>query len=411
MTFKLKNQKVDGFDVKKLVSGQHRASKDGIPYSVVETQYLFTPTRAGKKTAGPIIVHYRAQVAGDQGDPFFDDLFHGFFGRGMRGKEGRVRAEPVEINVQEIPGEAKNLSGIGNFTGFTIHSDKQKIEAHEPLKIKLFLSGEGNFEQIDAPKLKIPPNWKIYNSSSKFKKNGTAISPQNGIKEFEYIVQIPTAGAQTIPKQVFTYFDTQTEQAESLETESVQIEVLPGNESESSAPPKLKKIESEPLEQDIDEISGNKVELLEGYLKQEDDKPVGLGWLLFFLIVSFPIFGLIFWKGYRLYSKRKNPKSELKKTLKKLAALEAKGDLESLYKFIISFCANILRGKGSVGETWILKKLIKIGMPPGKVDDFSEFLSNTAAHSFGFSKADNRNLFIEARSWIEVISEQKRLHN
>ena len=410
----------DGFETKKLVSGQRRASKNGTSYSIVETQYLFTPTKAGKKPVGPVTVHYRAQVAGDNGDPFFDDLFHGFFGRGMRGKEGRIRTEPIEISVKEIPKSAKNTSGIGNFSALTIHTDKQKVEAHEPLKVKLFLSGEGNFEQIDTPKLKIPQKWKSYNSSSKFTQNGTAVSPKNGIKEFEYIVQIPTAGTHTIPKQTFTYFDTQTERVETAETESVQIEVLPGShdsnqplsdddasndESRHSSLATADDSSSRHSESENDRLPNTSgVGLLEGYVKQENNKPAGLGWQFFFLIVSFPLFGLAFWKGYRFYSKRKNPKSELKKRLKMLTALEAKGDLENLYKFIISFCVNILDGKENAGETWILKKLVKIGIPPGKVDNFSEFLSNAAAHSFGFAKTDNRNLFTEARLWIEVIT-------
>jgi hypothetical protein len=181
-------------------------SKGGIRYQMAQAELAFTAIKAGQQSL-QYKVPISLRIQGNNNnfrDPFFDDFFPGR--RSFR--ELTLETEPKQWEVKPLPTEGKpdNFSGaVGNFTASVTFSPKQ-VSVGEPVTLKLQLSGTGNFDRIQAPKIENTENHKVYPPKIGFVQDNLNSSGA-GTKTFEYIVIPQHEKADTLMEIPFFYFD------------------------------------------------------------------------------------------------------------------------------------------------------------------------------------------------------------
>jgi len=166
------------------------------------------PTKSGQLTVTPFelevpVVVKRTQRSSDPFDSFFNDSF---FGR-TETIQFKATSNSVVINVNDLPtvGMPESFAGaVGEFT-FEASLDKNKVKANEPITIKLVVSGKGNVELIDLPKIKLPTGFEQYEpKSSNSINNKGSIS---GSKSEEYLIVPRVPGIKEIDPIKFSYYN------------------------------------------------------------------------------------------------------------------------------------------------------------------------------------------------------------
>ena len=133
-------------------------------------------------------------------------------------QEIKLKTQERTYTVQPLPKENQpsNFSGaIGQFS-VSSHISDPNVAVGDPLSLTLELTGEGNFDRIQAPSLPLnEAQWKTYPPKTDFK-------PQDpigyeGAKTFDYVLIPKSEELTAVPEISFSYFDPQT--AEYVETE------------------------------------------------------------------------------------------------------------------------------------------------------------------------------------------------
>ncbi len=233
---------------------------DGINYqtAVIKKIELF-PTKSGEITIDPLVLQTDILVRNRTGRNIFDSFFDDdFFGRTMR-KE--FAAPAFKLNVQPLPSEGKP-SGFKNIVGdYSVKAevDKTDVLTDEVVSLKVKISGSGNIKLIEAPDLKIPADFEIYDPKieEKINKTGGNIS---GEKVFEYVLIPRIPGKQKIEPISFTYFNPKTKKYAALSTDEIIINVSPGKERLTAYPGNISRDEVRLLSSDIRFIKQKPIE-------------------------------------------------------------------------------------------------------------------------------------------------------
>lgn len=160
-------------------------------------------------------------------DPFFNDDFFG----GMAYKDVKVhlKSKPVKITVNPLPEAGKPADYTGAVGKFTITSniDKTSLTTDDVANLKLTITGSGNLKLIEAPKLNLPNGLSYLDPVTIDTITGrtTTIS---GSKIITYPITPNNAGEYTIPPTVFTFYNTQTGEYVTLNTEAIKLNVKQG---------------------------------------------------------------------------------------------------------------------------------------------------------------------------------------
>ena len=138
-------------------------------------------------------------------DFFQDDFFQDFFGS-YRSKNVKITSDPVTIDSSPLPtaNQPPDFSGaIGHFQ-LAVTATPTKVGVGDPINLTMTVSGEGNFDRVETPKLPIDPKWKSYPPSSEFTKTG---DQTHGSKKFEQALVVRSDSVTAVPPVSFTYFD------------------------------------------------------------------------------------------------------------------------------------------------------------------------------------------------------------
>ncbi len=139
-------------------------------------------------------------------DPFFgDSFFNDFFGS-YQEKEVKVISPELDMEVLSLPEEGRppGFNGaIGEFH-LLVTGDPLEVEAGEPITLTMTVSGQGNFDRVQAPELSQTEGWKSYTPSSEFLKDD---GPGYGKKVFEQALVAKSSKVKEIPAVTFSYFD------------------------------------------------------------------------------------------------------------------------------------------------------------------------------------------------------------
>lgn len=193
----------------------------------------FTPLKSGKQTISyempvEIILPRQNRTTRSSRDDVFGRFFDDdFFGSAFGGQRRQVTATTGDIvlDVKPLPEENKpeNFSGaIGKFTARQSLASRE-VHAGDPLSLTLTISGEGNFDRIQAVDLDPGPDWRIYDPNTEF----TAQDELNlrGTKSFEYVIIPQTTDITLSPEIRFSYFDPETSEYADISPAPVPIKV------------------------------------------------------------------------------------------------------------------------------------------------------------------------------------------
>ncbi len=180
-------------------------------------------------------------------DPFQDPLFDQFFSRNYQLRRESIRGVPIQVKVLPLPesGKPSNFSGI-IADGLSIssgldrkvdHGKASSVSESDALNFRVVFAGRGDIRGISKPELALGDSFKEYESKAtpevKVDENGIS-----GKKTFEYVLVPRKSGQLAIPAIEVVYFDSAARAYRTLRSESISLEVKPGEKEErlSSGP-------------------------------------------------------------------------------------------------------------------------------------------------------------------------------
>ncbi len=159
---------------------------------------------------------------------FFDDFFDNY-----RDVEAKVTSDPVTVRVKDLPPAPAGFGGgVGNLT-YTATIDKEQLKSNEAATLKIVVSGSGNLNLIEAPKVEFPTDFEVYDPKSTERVTATE-KGLSGSKAFEYLFIPRYAGDFTIPALTFSYFNPSTQQYETRSAGPFNLKVEKGNEEQGA---------------------------------------------------------------------------------------------------------------------------------------------------------------------------------
>lgn len=180
---------------------------NGKQYQVVDLfKYNLYPQRSGSLKLPTAEVGVAAQVqVRSRSRNIFDDFFNG----------GRVQQVPMDlksdagaVSVKGLPenGKPADFSGaVGKFSFETSISAKEG-KTDDPITYTVKVSGTGNLKLIDAPTLKLPSAFEVYDPKTKENISNGA-SGLTGSKQYDYLIIPRQPGEYKLDSRSFSYFD------------------------------------------------------------------------------------------------------------------------------------------------------------------------------------------------------------
>lgn len=177
------------------------------------------PTQTGKLEVSPFELTVPVQVQRQRGRSIWDDFFGDPFGRSET-IEFNAKSNLVKIDVLSLPaGAPESFKGaVGDFK-FNAQLDKTTTKTNEPLTLNMVISGTGNFNLLELPKLNLPGGFEQY--EPKVTESISRKGKITGTKKGEYLFVPRVVGIREIPPVEFTYFNPKkkiyvTEKSESF---------------------------------------------------------------------------------------------------------------------------------------------------------------------------------------------------
>lgn len=192
---------------------------NGKTYNVsVLNKYLLYPRMSGSVEIEPAEIKCVARVRTGQ---------RSFWGYVYDNVEVKASSPKVTLNVENLPQAPADFCGAVGIFKINISNVGDSASVNEAISYKVTISGEGNFNVIDAPKLNCPNEFEQYDPvvSQKIK---TTDSNMSGSKTWEYTIIPRYGGDFNLGNINFTYFDKNSKSYKTISTDDVVISVRKG---------------------------------------------------------------------------------------------------------------------------------------------------------------------------------------
>lgn len=216
-------------------------------------RYMLLPQQTGALTIDPselvCLLQIRAESTGPRS--IFDDFFSSY-----QTIRKRVTSEPVTVNVSALPAgaPASFTGGVGSFrlsAGF----DSDSVAAHEATSLRMTITGTGNINLVEAPKVKLPVDFEAYDVR-KTENITTGASGSTGTLTFEYPFIPRAPGVFDIDPVEFTYYDIEAGRYRTHSSGPLRLKVGEGTRTDAAVIPSgVSKRSVESLGEDIRFIS------------------------------------------------------------------------------------------------------------------------------------------------------------
>ena len=207
----------NNIDIKSL--NVQNGTYNGEPYRfVVLRRTLLYPQKTGILKIEPLTLDISVQVPSNRRD-FFGNLITSSINK-------TVSSGSSLIDVKLLPTDNKpnDFSGaVGNFS-FEIKSDKKELLIDEAFQLSLIVSGNGNFNLYDDPKISLPNSLEVYEPE----KISNVSVKANGIKgkvNNKYTIVPNNPGKYTIPEIKFSFFNPKLEQYKTIYSDPIYVDV------------------------------------------------------------------------------------------------------------------------------------------------------------------------------------------
>lgn len=232
----------DGWAEGRLADTQTRSRglRDGYHYDIYSRTLTLTPIMSGsQELLYEMEVQALLPVEGSLFDPeppppsapslFNDPFFRQFNFRTDPRMEYRnltVATDVMDIEVHPLPAKGRPASFTGAIGEFTLRAfpGDNTVRVGDPLRLRLQIAGQGNFDRILAPALDFGPQWKIYEPEASFR-SGDALG-FSGVKMFDFTLIPLVDSISSLPEISIAYFDPRSERYEVLTTGEIPLTVL-----------------------------------------------------------------------------------------------------------------------------------------------------------------------------------------
>jgi hypothetical protein len=156
------------------------------------------------------------------------------------GQEQQLTEEstPLNFDVQPLPAEGRPANftgGIGLFSVDEPTLSTTDLQAGVPVTLSLNITGEGNFDRLQAPVLDLGPLWRAYKPKETFQPSDSA--GYHGVKTFEYVLMPMSEKVTELPPPQFNFFNPETKSYVDLTPKPLSVTVKPAPPGQ--APPPL----------------------------------------------------------------------------------------------------------------------------------------------------------------------------
>ena len=202
---------------------------NGLPYRglTVYKEYVFPNTTGKLKIPAYEYSCFVKQNLFPTGDPMVDDVM------GIPIPVQLVSPE-VSIEVVAVPEKNKPASFVGDVGVFSLSSTIDKVQAkvNEAIKLTVTISGVGNINFIQLPKINIPADVERYAPVSS---DTTYITKAGleGEKTFVITLIPKKEGEYVLPGVEFSYFDPKKKEYVTVQTSEFKLKILPGDQAQN----------------------------------------------------------------------------------------------------------------------------------------------------------------------------------
>jgi tetratricopeptide (TPR) repeat protein len=185
----------------------------GANYYPVAYPSTLTPTRTGKVSIGPGRV--RLKIPGIVMNPFPETVEEDVY----------LQVPKLDIEVKPLPPGAPEgfENAVGNFR-LTASSAVTEVQEGDPITVDLVVSGSGNLDTMQPPKLQNPEDWKIYSTTND--QRGDERRQLAGTVVFHQSIR-PREIKQEIPSFHLVYFDPAAKSYKTLSTPPIALQITP----------------------------------------------------------------------------------------------------------------------------------------------------------------------------------------
>ncbi len=186
------------------------------------------PSQTGKLEVTPFELTVPVQIQRKRSRNIFDDFFGDPFGRGETIEYNAV-SNIVKVDVLPLPtaGKPENFYGaVGDFK-MEATMNKTSTKTNEPLTLNVSISGTGNFELLEMPKINLPTGFENY--EPKVTENVKNIGKLRGSKTGEYLFVPRVVGIREIPPIEFSYFDPAKKKYVTLKSDPFTLNIEQGD--------------------------------------------------------------------------------------------------------------------------------------------------------------------------------------
>ena len=210
----------DAFSATKLLEQpkQTVVKVNGAEYQCLSWPTLITPLKSGINQLNfglEMIVsmpsRLRSNMFDDEDDDPFSIFTRGFGGMFAQNKNISLSKPSEAINI--LPLSASRPSNFSEGIGVFKISDPQILEKeaiqNEPLTMAVEISGHGNFDRLQEPKINCNnSDWRTYSPKAVFESDD--FLGFTGKMRYEFVIVPLKSGELTLPEIEFVYFDTTT---------------------------------------------------------------------------------------------------------------------------------------------------------------------------------------------------------
>jgi len=197
------------------------------------------PLQSGTFTLDPLVSNnkvtfIKSEYANSQNGDRFYDMLQDFADattpeNGIVEKTVTLKSKPVTITVKPLPLKNKPSDFKGAVGNFSMQAslEKNNITTDDAGNLMITISGEGNIQLINAPKINWPGEIDGYDAKVKDNVDKSSV-PMRGSKTFSFPFTVSKAGKYKIDSISFSYFDPATVSYKTLHTGPLQVTVKKG---------------------------------------------------------------------------------------------------------------------------------------------------------------------------------------
>ena len=193
--------------------------------SAVLRKYMLLPQQTGDISVEPAEMVCLIQIrTSGGGRSLFDDFFDSY-----QTVKKRLSTNSTKIKVSPLPAGAPASfgGGVGDFS-MKVKLNRDSLKAHEAGALTVEISGSGNLNLIETPKVELPADFEQYD----VKTNNSYANGANGMsgkKVFEYPFIPRSEGVFEIPPVEYSYYNISSGKYITLKSEPLALKVLPGD--------------------------------------------------------------------------------------------------------------------------------------------------------------------------------------